>query len=331
MLTFPIVATAAPATREMNSAFYIADDDSTDSKCIPPQCTINPQCITNNNFSPAVPWSYREPKRVCTPEKTLPSSEDDITDTFMENINTRHRKLSPPRDWFNELTMIRHASVDEDDPSLFLATNRSFRLRRLSDDHLHMEYMRLLNVQSASALLQNLESQVRYLPPELSQVKIRGEWRNIPREVVAYGDEDHLTREFSGTSISAQPWLSMLATLRNAVAQRLGHMFNFAIVNRFVDGKCGIGTHKEGQPPHDSPLVIVTLGSRRNITFTREHARSRGVDPLRVQMYHGSCLVVKPPTPANWYLEFPKDQFNKGVAIAIIFQNVSDRPQPPSM
>src|SRR5258705_913114 len=141
------------------------------------------------------------------------------------------------------------------------------------DDHLNMASTRLLNIQAASAMIQQLEDQVRYILPEQSQVMIRGEWRNIPREVAGYGDAHHLQLQFSGTVINAQVWLPVLLNLRDAVASRTGETFNFAVVNRFADGKCGIGTHKEGQGSQDGTFVIVTLGDMRYITFTREHAR----------------------------------------------------------
>src|SRR5258705_1121668 len=192
-------------------------------------------------------------------DSTSDRPSDSLQPTIDVSTEAEDRKAErpEPQEWYDSTTMVRHESQCSFANSMLIVTNRVLHWRELHDDRLNMSYTRLLCPESASGLMEYMEGQVRYLPPERSQVKIRGEWRNIPREVAAFGDGDHLRRHFCGTFIEAEAWIPMLQNLRDAIASREGIKFNFALVNRFADGKCGIGCRKEGQP--DSPIVVVTL------------------------------------------------------------------------
>ncbi|XP_048640958.1 DNA oxidative demethylase ALKBH2 isoform X2 [Marmota marmota marmota] len=151
-------------------------------------------------------------------------------------------------------------------------------------------------------------------------------WRHIRAEgldcdyTVLFGkaEADEIFRQleekveyFTGLTLSPKPWIPVLECIRDRVSGLTGHTFNFVLLNRYKDGCDHIGEHRddERELAPRSPIASVSFGACRDFCF--RHKDSRGKNPrqklevVRLQLAHGSLLMMNPPTNAHWYHSLP--------------------------
>ncbi|NXD12621.1 ALKB2 demethylase, partial [Nothocercus nigrocapillus] len=183
--------------------------------------------------------------------------------------------------------------------------------REIRAEGLRCEYGLLFGAAEADGLLRELERDVEYdQGSERTKLHIFGKWHNIPRQQVTYGDPE-LTYTYSGVTFSPKPWIPVLDRIRDRVALHTGHTFNFVLINRYKDGCDHIGEHRDDERelvPH-SPIASVSFGACRDFVF--RHCESRGkkatrhIKPIKLQLAHGSLLMMKYPTNVYWYHSVP--------------------------
>nr|XP_010597211.2 DNA oxidative demethylase ALKBH2 isoform X2 [Loxodonta africana] len=116
---------------------------------------------------------------------------------------------------------------------------------------------------------------------------------------------------FTGLTLSPKPWIPVLERVRDRVSQLTGHTFNFVLVNRYKDGRDHIGEHRDDERELDPriPIASVSFGACRDFFFRHKDSRgkrpSQRVDMVRLQLAHGSLLLMKPPTNTHWYHSLP--------------------------
>lgn len=91
------------------------------------------------------------------------------------------------------------------------------------------------------------------------------EWRTITRRVLGFGD-----RPFSFPDMATSlAWPQLLKEIRDRLARRAGHPFNYALVNWYPDGTAQTGWHADKMALHNSGsgIAIVSLGATRTLAF----------------------------------------------------------------
>ncbi|NXL91799.1 ALKB2 demethylase, partial [Alectura lathami] len=175
---------------------------------------------------------------------------------------------------------------------------------------LSCEYRLLFSKAEADEIFQQLEKEVEYFEGEQTKLHVFGKWHNIPRQQVTYGDPE-LTYTYSGVTFSPKPWIPVLSHIRDRLALDTGHTFNFVLINRYKDGRDHIGEHRDDERElvPRSPIASVSFGACRDFVF--RHCDSRGknatrrMKPVRLQLAHGSLLLMKHPTNVYWYHSLP--------------------------
>ncbi|XP_020863578.2 DNA oxidative demethylase ALKBH2 isoform X2 [Phascolarctos cinereus] len=169
-------------------------------------------------------------------------------------------------------------------------------------------------------------------PGDLSRVRVFGKWHRIPRKQATYGDTG-LTYTFSGLTLSPKPWIPVLEHIRDRVAGVTGHTFNFVLVNRYKDGCDHIGEHRddESELAPRSPIASVSFGACRDFFFRHRDCRgkapSRHVAVVKIQLAHGSLLMMNSPTNVYWYHSLPVRKRILAPRVNLTFRNIllSDR------
>ncbi|OXB62158.1 hypothetical protein ASZ78_015340 [Callipepla squamata] len=116
---------------------------------------------------------------------------------------------------------------------------------------------------------------------------------------------------FEGVTFSPKPWIPVLIHIRERLALDTGHTFNFVLINRYKDGEDHIGEHRDDEKElvPRSPIASVSFGACRDFVF--RHCDSRGknatrrIKPVKLQLAHGSLLMMKYPTNVYWYHSLP--------------------------
>ncbi|KAM4053106.1 DNA oxidative demethylase ALKBH2 [Anomaloglossus baeobatrachus] len=186
----------------------------------------------------------------------------------------------------------------------------TYTWKRIRAENLSCDYTTLFNKTEANDLFQQLEKNIIYFTGELSKVKVYGKWHNVPRKQVTFGDEG-LTYTFSGITLSPKPWLPVLDLIRERVRMATGHSFNFVLINRYKDGNDHIGDHRDDEKElhPQSPIASVSFGACRDFIFRHKDCRSknsvRQIEPVTLELEHGSLLMMNFPTNVYWYHSLP--------------------------
>ncbi|XP_041643459.1 DNA oxidative demethylase ALKBH2 [Cheilinus undulatus] len=182
--------------------------------------------------------------------------------------------------------------------------------QKIEAEDLDCDYALLFSKDEADRLFHQLEEEVVYSTGEESKVQVFGKVYNIPRKQATYGDEG-LTYTYSGVTRVACPWTPTLEYIRDSVTETTGQTFNFVLINRYKDGQDHMGEHRDDEKELDPlcPIASVSLGAARDFIFRHRDARgkqsSRQIEPVKLELAHGSLLLMNSPTNTFWYHSLP--------------------------
>nr|XP_006640400.1 PREDICTED: DNA oxidative demethylase ALKBH2 [Lepisosteus oculatus]XP_015221734.1 PREDICTED: DNA oxidative demethylase ALKBH2 [Lepisosteus oculatus]XP_015221735.1 PREDICTED: DNA oxidative demethylase ALKBH2 [Lepisosteus oculatus]XP_015221736.1 PREDICTED: DNA oxidative demethylase ALKBH2 [Lepisosteus oculatus] len=183
--------------------------------------------------------------------------------------------------------------------------------QKIEAEALDLDYTVLFSKAEADRLFKKLEEEIEYFSGEKAKVQVFGKFYNIPRKQATYGDPG-LMYSFSGVHHLARPWTPVLEYIRDCVTKATGHTFNFVLVNRYRDGGDHMGEHRDDERELDPacPIASVSFGAARDLVFKHQDARGRRapaprIAPVRLELQHGSLLLMNPPTNARWYHSLP--------------------------
>ncbi|XP_056677587.1 DNA oxidative demethylase ALKBH2 [Monodelphis domestica] len=202
-----------------------------------------------------------------------------------------------------------------------------YHWQKIQAESLDCDYTVLFSREEADSLLQTLEKEVEYFEGDLSRVHVYGKWHRIPRKQATYGDEG-LTYTFAGLTLSPKPWIPVLEHIRDRVTDVTGHAFNFVLINRYKDGCDHIGEHRddERELAPKSPIASVSFGACRDFFFRHRDSRgkepSRPVEVVKLQLAHGSLLMMNHPTNIHWYHSLPVRKGILAPRVNLTFRNI---------
>lgn len=182
--------------------------------------------------------------------------------------------------------------------------------QKIESEGLDCDYALLFPKEEADILFRKLEKEVAYATGEESQVQVFGKVYNIPRKQATYGDAG-LAYTYSGVKRLACPWTPTLEHIREAVTKTTGQTFNFVLVNRYKDGLDHMGEHRDDEKELDPlcPIASVSLGATRDFIFRHRDTRGKQscshIEPVKIELTHGSLLLMNPPTNTFWYHSLP--------------------------
>ncbi|KAM3938129.1 DNA oxidative demethylase ALKBH2 [Leptodactylus fuscus] len=186
----------------------------------------------------------------------------------------------------------------------------TYTWKRIRAENLSCDYTSLFSKVEANDLFQQLEKDIVYFTGDLSKVQVYGKWHNVPRKQVTFGDEG-LTYTFSGITLSPKPWIPLLIHIKERVQLATGHSFNFVLINRYKDGNDHIGNHRDDEKElvPQSPIASVSFGACRDFIFRHRDSQSknsvRNIEPVKLELEHGSLLMMNFPTNVYWYHSLP--------------------------
>ncbi|XP_008274802.1 DNA oxidative demethylase ALKBH2 [Stegastes partitus] len=205
---------------------------------------------------------------------------------------------------------MKEEDAEEDEDAASAEFSHPVPWRKIEADRLDCDYALLFSKQEADQLFKQLEEEVVYSTGERAKVHVFGKMHDIPRKQATYGDVG-LIYTYSGVKHSARPWTPTLEHIRDAVTKTTGRTFNFVLVNRYKDGLDRMGEHRDDERELDpvSPIASVSFGAARDFIFRHRDARGkqscRQIEPVKLELAHGSLLLMNPPTNTFWYHSLP--------------------------
>jgi alkylated DNA repair dioxygenase AlkB len=126
----------------------------------------------------------------------------------------------------------------------------------------------------------------------------------VPRLVAWHGDPG-TAYTYSGTLHEPLPWTPVLQSIRDRVQGLTGHSFNSVLLNRYRDGRDGMGWHADDERElgRDPVIASVSLGATRR--FKLRHRRLREA-VATIGLAHGDLLLMAGPTQHAYVHAVPK-------------------------
>lgn len=111
----------------------------------------------------------------------------------------------------------------------------------------------------------------------------------------------------------------------------------FMVYIRYKDGHDHMGEHRDDERELDPacPIASVSLGAVRDFIFRHKDARSgsskRQIEPVKLELAHGSLLLMNYPTNTYWYHSLPVRKKVKTPRINLTFRRIVKNRQKTSI
>ena len=125
----------------------------------------------------------------------------------------------------------------------------------------------------------------------------------VPRLTAWYGDEG-IRYTYSGIENVALPWTAPLLEVKRAVEPPCGVVFNGVLLNRYRTGRDSVSWHADDEPEFGEWPVIASVSFGGTREFQLKHKTRK--DKASIDLTHGSLLIMRGGTQANWLHQIPK-------------------------
>jgi alkylated DNA repair dioxygenase AlkB len=135
-------------------------------------------------------------------------------------------------------------------------------------------------------------------------IKRGGMQMPLPRLTAWYGDEG-IRYTYSRIENVALPWTQPLLEVKRAVEPPSGVMFNGVLLNRYRTGRDSVSWHADDEPEFGERPVIASVSFGGTRTFQLKHKTRKDLKAA-IELTHGSLLIMRADTQANWLHQIPK-------------------------
>lgn len=127
----------------------------------------------------------------------------------------------------------------------------------------------------------------------------------LPRLTAWYGDAGK-SYTYSGIEMQPEMWTATLLEIKAAVAAIAQVRFNSVLLNLYRNGQDGVGWHSDAEPVLGQNPVIASVSLGETRRFSLKHKFHRDLNPVHLDLTHGSMLLMKGATQHNWVHQVPK-------------------------
>lgn len=151
-------------------------------------------------------------------------------------------------------------------------------------------------------------------------IRLYGRSVDLPRLTAWYGDEG-TGYSYSGIENVPVPWTPAITEVKRAVEASVGVVFNSVLLNRYRSGKDSVSWHSDDEREFGANPVIASVSFGASRTFQLRHKTQKGLK-AKVELAHGSLLVMQGPTQENWLHQVPKTAKDVGERVNLTFRVV---------
>ena len=143
------------------------------------------------------------------------------------------------------------------------------------------------------------------------------------RKVAWYGDHP-FEYTYSKTTKKALPWTEALLELKTMVEEKAGDKFNSCLLNLYHDGSEGMAWHSDGEKDlkKNGAIASLSFGAERKFAF--RHKKTK--ETVSLILEHGSLLVMKDTTQANWLHRLPPTTLVTKPRVNLTFRTIVNQP-----
>lgn len=166
---------------------------------------------------------------------------------------------------------------------------------------------------------QYFDSLMRNILWKNDEVVIFGKHIITKRKAAWYGDSNYLYT-YSNITKQALAWTKELCELKRIVEALAGTTFNSCLLNLYHNGDEGMGWHSDDEESlgKNNTIASMSLGAERKFLF--KHKQSKQI--VSMVLEHGSLLIMKEATQANWLHSLAKSKDITQPRINLTFRTI---------
>ena len=156
------------------------------------------------------------------------------------------------------------------------------------------------------------------IPWQQDDITVFGKTYPQPRLTALFGNEG---KPYSYSNIVMQPhaWNSLLLFIKNEIEEVCNENFTTVLLNYYRDGKDSNGWHADNEKELGINPVIASVSFGVERSFHLQH-NSIKEQKLKINLEHGSLLIMKGPTQHFWKHQIPKTAKPIGSRINLTFR-----------
>lgn len=156
------------------------------------------------------------------------------------------------------------------------------------------------------------------IPWQQDDITVFGKTYPQPRLTALFGNEG---KPYSYSNIVMQPhvWNSLLLFIKNEIEEVCNENFTTVLLNYYRDGKDSNGWHADDEKELGRNPVIASVSFGAERSFHLQH-NSIKEQKLKINLEHGSLLIMKGSTQHFWKHQIPKTAKPIGSRINLTFR-----------
>lgn len=156
------------------------------------------------------------------------------------------------------------------------------------------------------------------IPWQQDEITVFGKTYPQPRLTALFGNEG---KPYSYSNIVMQPhaWNSLLLFIKNEIEEVCNENFTTVLLNYYRDGKDSNGWHADDEKELGRNPVIASVSFGAERSFHLQH-NSIKEQKLKINLEHGSLLIMKGTTQHFWKHQIPKTAKPIGSRINLTFR-----------
>lgn len=172
-----------------------------------------------------------------------------------------------------------------------------------------------LSNDEATAFFESLRQNTDW---QQDRIKIFGKEYDQPRLTALFADNKN-PYSYSSITMYPKPFSPALLEIKSRVEKKINQTFTSCLLNLYRNGQDSNGWHADNEKELGTNPIIasVSLGAERQ--FHMKH-RTDKTQKLKLNLAHGSLLVMSGSTQHHWLHQIPKTKKNVGERINLTFR-----------
>lgn len=176
-------------------------------------------------------------------------------------------------------------------------------------------YPHFFDINCANELFEKLRKEI---PWQQDNITLFGKTHLQPRLTSLFGNEG---KPYSYSNIVMQPhhWNPLLMFIKNEIEEACNESFTTVLLNYYRDGKDSNGWHADNEKELGRNPVIASVSFGAERFFHLQHNTIKE-QKLKINLEHGSLLIMKGTTQHFWKHQIPKTAKDIGPRINLTFR-----------
>lgn len=176
-------------------------------------------------------------------------------------------------------------------------------------------YPNFFNDHRANEFFEKLKNEI---PWQQDNITVYGKTHPQPRLTALFGNEG---KPYSYSNIVMQPnaWNPLLVFIKNEIEEICKENFTTVLLNYYRDGKDSNGWHADNEKELGQNPVIASISFGTERYFHLQHNTIKE-QKLKINLEHGSLLIMKGATQHFWKHQIPKTAKEIGPRINLTFR-----------